>query len=194
MPNRVFQTFKALELEEKILNGAAIISLIGVFLPWISGEWLGAEAESNYSGFGFFTSFLGLVTFFLLVILLAITVVPTLGGPVLIRKKHRDFVRLLLSSQAAVLVLASLSVLTRITFEFSRMHVRFGIYITLIGCIITSLYSFLRFHAYRSETAHGFFRHPEDTAEPPEKQEMMAPPPPPPPPAPPAVEDHRLFP
>ena len=64
-----------LELEEQILNGGALIGLIGVFLPWLSGEWLGGDAIT-YSGFGFYTSFLGFAVFFLLLFILGITVIP----------------------------------------------------------------------------------------------------------------------
>jgi hypothetical protein len=192
MFRRILQSIKGLDLEERILNGAACIGILGIFMPWISGEWLGTEDASSYSGFGFFTSVLGFAAFLLLAFTIAIVLVPALGGPVFIRKRHRDLVRMILCSQAAVLVLASLSVLTRVTFEFSRMQIRFGIYITLIGCAVAAFYAFLRFQEFRREQAQGFFRHPEDHAAPPEKKEAIVPPPPPPPP--PAPCPTKLFP
>lgn len=194
MFRRILQSIKALDLEEKILNGFVCIAIFGTFMPWMTGEWLGTEEVSSYSGFGFFTSFLGLCVFLLLVATIVITIVPALGGPVIVRKRHRDVVRLILCSQAAVLVLAALSVLTRITFEFSRMEIRFGIYITIIGSLVAALYAFLRFQEHRRDQAQGFFRHPEDSAAPPEKKEASTPPPPPPPPAAPEAEEHRLYP
>lgn len=194
MSNRIIQSIKALDLEEKVLNGSACLAIVGTFLPWFSGEWLGAEASSTFSGFGFFTSFLGLCVFLLLITTVCIVLVPALGGPVIVKKRHRDAVRLILSSQAAVLTLAALSVLTRITFEFSRMEIRFGIYLTLIGSLIAALYSFLRLQEYRRLHERGFFRHPEDTAPPPEQEAVVAPPPPPPPPPAPEADEHRLYP
>ncbi len=194
MANRIIQSIKTLDLEERILNGAVCVAILGLFMPWITGEWLGTEEASSYTGFGFFTAFLGFCVFLLLAVTLALTLVPALGGPVLVRKRHRDLVRLILCSQAGVLTLAALSVLTRITFEFSRMEIRFGIYVTIIGSIVAALYAFLRFQEFRREMAQGFFRHPEDHAAPPEKKEDRAPPPPPPPPPAPEAEEHRLYP
>lgn len=193
MPVKITNVLRTLELEEKILNAGALVAMVGVFLPWMSGEWLGGEYEMH-TGFGFFTSFLGLSVFLLLAALVSLTASPLFGGPVVVRKRHRDFVRLCLSMQAAILTIASLSVLTKTTFEFSRMEVRFGIYVTLIGCIITLIYSVLRYQEHRRAQAQEVFHHPENP-ETSERREgpSQVPPPPPPPPAPDA-EDHRLFP
>lgn len=195
MPSRILKSLGTLELEEKILNSAATVALISVFFPWLSGEWLGADS-TTYTGFGFFTSFLGLCIFLLLAFTVAMAISPAVGGPVIIRKRSRDLVRLCVVSQATVLVLAVLSVLTRITLEFSRLQVRFGIYVTLVCCLVTLLYAFLRYQEHRRELTQAIFHHPEDRALPPEKEEHPATPPPPPPPPPPApaAEEHRLYP
>ena len=115
MNARFVRNILKLELEEQILNGGALIGLIGVFLPWLSGEWLGGDAIT-YSGFGFYTSFLGFAVFFLLLFILGITVIPLAGGPVLIKRRYREFVRFAVALEATLLVLASLSVLTKVTF------------------------------------------------------------------------------
>jgi polyferredoxin len=79
MASAITRALQALEMEEKILNAALLMALSGLFLPWVSGEWLGEDAVSH-SGFGFFTSFLGVAIFLLLVFLLAITFLPLFGG------------------------------------------------------------------------------------------------------------------
>ena len=103
MANRILQGWKTLDLEERILNGSACVAILGVFMPWVTGEWLGTEDASSYTGFGFFTAYLGFFVFALLAVSLALTLVPALGGPVLVRKRHRDLVRLILCSQAGIL-------------------------------------------------------------------------------------------
>lgn len=180
-------------MEEKILNAALLMALSGLFLPWVSGEWLGEDAVSH-SGFGFFTSFLGVAIFLLLVFLLAITFLPLFGGPVVVKKRHKDVVRLICTSQATVLVLAALSVLTRVTLQFSRLGVRFGIYITLIGCLVATLYAFLRYQEFRRSLSQAVFHHPETPDLPHERSETFSAPPPPPAPPAPAPEDHRIIP
>jgi uncharacterized membrane protein YidH (DUF202 family) len=195
MPQRFIRNLSALETEEQILNGSALLALAGVFLPWMSGEWLGGDTVT-YSGFGFYTSFIGLTICLLQAVLILMTLSPLVGGPVLVKKRLREPVRLSLAVLSTVLVLAALTVLMKVTFEFSRMEVRFGVYVTLIGCLITLLYAFLRFQEHRKSLVQELFHHPEDKKVPEEKKEsfVAAPPPPPPPPPPPAPEEHRLYP
>lgn len=184
---------KALELEEQILNGAALAAAGGVFLPWLSGEWLGGDSVT-YTGFGFFTSFLGLAIFGILAFILLVTLVPMAGGPVVIRRRYREYARLFAAVQAGVLALAALSVLTKITLEFGRMEVRFGIYLTLIGSLVTVFYAFLRLQEYRRAQTHELFHHPLDGPVTEERRETAQPPPPPPPPPAPEPEEHPLYP
>ena len=68
MASRFLRSLQTLELEEQILNGGCAIAMIGVFLPWLSGEWLGVS--ETYNGFGFYTSFLGLAIFLIHLFLL----------------------------------------------------------------------------------------------------------------------------
>jgi hypothetical protein len=194
MPSRFLRGLLSLELEERILNAGAIVAAVSVFLPWISGEWLGVENDS-YTGFGFYTAFLGAVIFLINLGLLLLTLIPLVGGPVLVKKRYREFVRLLLSSQAVVLVLAALSVLTKVTFEFSRMEVRFGIYFCLVGNLVVLFEAVLRFIEQRRSAGQEQFHHPEDHgSRVVTKETLMPAPPPPPPPPPPAPEEHPLYP
>ncbi len=193
VPQRFLRTVNSLESEEQFLNGGALLALLGMFLPWMSGEWLGGDSIT-YSGFGFYTSFLGLMVFLLELALLLITLIPLLGGPVIIKKRQREVLRLCLSSAATLLVLSALSVLMKVSFEFTRMELRFGIYVTLVGCIVTLVYSFLRFQEQRRMTGQELFRHPEDEEIPTSQENLFTPPPPPPPPKAPEAEDHRLYP
>lgn len=181
-----------LDLEERILNAAALLSLASIFFPWLSGEWLGGDTVT-YTGWGFYTSFIGITVFVLLLGLLLITLVPLFGGPILLRKKYRDLVRLFLAVQSTVLLLAALSVLMKVTYEFSRIEIRFGIYLTLIGSIIVSIYTFLRWQEDRKNQTHEVFHHPEGTTVFEEKQESMQPAPPPPPPPPPLEPEEYHF-
>lgn len=193
MQSRFIRTLQSLESEERFLNGGVLIAIISVFFPWISGEWFGGSFVS-YSGFGFFTSFIGLVIFLLNAFVLVVTIVPLVGGPVMIRKRYRDVTRLIALATATILLLAALSVLTMITMEFPRMEVRFGIYVTLIGSFIALFFAGTRFYEQRRANVQEFFHHPEDTQAATEEEEPMQTPPPPPPPPPPEPEDHPLFP
>lgn len=192
--SRVLRAMTGMETEEQIFNVGVLVALAGTLMPWISGEWLGGESVS-FSGFGFYTSYIGIAIFLLQLTLLLITAVPLLGGPVLVRRKRKDAVRFGLAASSTLLMLACLSVLLRITLEFTRMEMRLGIYVTLVGCLVTLLYGFLRYQDARRSQAQEVFSHPEDAGTSAVKaRENFAAPPPPPPPPPPAAEEHRLYP
>ena len=184
MWSRLLRALKVLELEERILNTGALLAVLGVFLPWLSGEWLGGESVS-YGGLHFYTAFLGIAVLFLNLFILLVTLLPVLGGPSPLRKRAKHTMRLIASVLSTLLILASLSVLIRVTFEFSRMEVRFGVYVTLIGSLLATIYAFLRVQEQRKLEAQEVFRHPEDQKPTMEQRETHVKPPPPPPPPPP---------
>lgn len=192
MSSSLFRKITTLELEEQILNGSALVSLIGILLPWMGGEWLGGD-NVTYTGLGFYTSFIGLAVFLLQAFILLITIIPLTGGPVLVKRRHREVIRLSTTGLSSLLILAALSVLTKVTFEFSRMEIRFGIYVTLVGSLVATLYAYLRFQEQRKSSVQELFHHPEDIEQVPERNESAPVPPPPPPPPAPEPEEHRLF-
>jgi hypothetical protein len=200
MARSLFHKIASLDLEEKILNAGVLVALIGVFFPWVGGEWLGGESVT-YQGFRFYTGFLGIAVFGLELFVLLITLIPLTGGPALVRKQNKNAVRLLATAESTILILASLSVLTKTTLEFARMELRFGIYISLIGSLVALLYSFLRYQDQKRKEVHELFHHPEDTLStlptPPEQQSTQTAIPTssvPPPPDALEPEEHRLHP
>lgn len=193
MPSHFLRKVIALDLEEKILNGGALMTLAGVFLPWIGGEKLG-DLTVTYTGFGFYTSFIGIVIFCLSLFTLLITIIPLTGGPVLIRKQYREVVRLCLATTATILIIGALSVLINVTTsDFQRMEIRFGIYLSLIGSLVSLLYTFLRFQEQRRSDVQELFHHPEELKKPVDRQEFFDAPPRPSPPSPPPLEEHRIH-
>ncbi len=193
MTNRVVKTLLSIELEERILTAGSLIAIVGLFLPWIGGDWPGGESVS-YRGLGFFTSFLGITILLLQGTLLLIGLLPLATGKPLLKKRYREFTRLCLTSQATVLVLACLSVLTKVTLEFTRMEVRYGVYVCLVGCLVALFEAIVRYVEQRKARSQEMFHHPEDAERPPEKETIVPAPPPPPPPPAPAPEEHRLYP
>ena len=172
----------SLELEEKILNGGSLFALACVFFPWIGGEWLGGKTVT-YSGLGFFTSFIGLTILLLHVFILSLTIVPLAGGPAIIHKDKKDVARLLAALFASALTVAIWSVHTKFTFEFSRLEIHFGLYGTLVGSLVTTLYCFLRHQDASKRRIEGMFHYGRH-----EEQHLPAPPPLPEP------EEHRIHP
>ena len=190
MPSRWLRTITALDVEERFLNGGALVTLVGVFLPWISGEWLGGDSVA-YTGFQFYTAFLGIAVILLQACVLLITLLPLTTGTALLPRSIQETVRFCLTLQSSVLLLAALSVLTKVTFEFSRIEIRFGIYVALIGSIVSTIYAFLRFQQQRRLSGQDLFRHPDDAVPVQQPRAVRPVPQPPPPPPPLEPENHH---
>lgn len=152
------RALRHLEIEEKILNAGALLAVISVFLPWFGGEWFG-EPEV-WTGFGFYTSFVGLMIFLAHAFVLSLTVLPLLGYS-LVRSGLRDLLRFIIGAETVLLLVVVLSILTNISFDFSQVEVRFGVYLTLVGSIIVTLYAFLRMQQQRKREVHELFHHPD---------------------------------
>ncbi|MDP6575467.1 MAG: hypothetical protein QF755_03150 [Candidatus Peribacteraceae bacterium] len=159
MVPRMLRRFGSLDLEEKIINSAAFIAVIAVFCPWASGYLLGSDPVS-YSGLGFYTSFIGASVLLINVYILALTVVPLTGGPIILKKRKKDNVRLACSAVSTILILSALSVLMRITFQFSRMEIRFGINTALIASMVVTFYAFLRVQEQKKSEVEEIFHNP----------------------------------
>ncbi len=194
MFEKLMRAVKAMELEEQILHVALIGSILGVFLPWFGGQWFGKEQMWN--GFGFYTAYLGFSVFALQVFMLVMTISPLVGGPVLVRRQQRNYVRFALCCICMILLAAAFTVLLRVTFDVSGAEIRWGIYISMVGSAVALLYSFMRHQQFLRSQVKEVFQHPDELRTPvkrdaPAQEDNMPPPPPPPPPMPP--EDHNLF-
>lgn len=176
MSSRFARILRALDTEERILAAAALGALFSVFLPWLSGEWLGGDTVS-FSGIRFYTSLIGIAIALLHGSIFTLTVLPALSRTHPPRYDGYAALRFIMALVATVLSLAALSVLVRITYEFPRMSIHAGVYLTFIGSLICTFYAWW---AQRKQEDHNT-RH--DATR---REETLEPPPPPP------MDDHRL--
>ena len=112
MFEKFVRVLRAMELEEKVLHTGVAVCVLGLFIPWLGGQWYGKEQQWN--GFGFYTGFIGHVVLLLEVFIVAMTLSPLFGGPVIVRKSARNFVRLQLSAVASILLLTAFTILLRL--------------------------------------------------------------------------------
>lgn len=92
------------------------------------------------------------------------------GKKQLFRREFNEPARLAAAALASILTMAVWSVLTKFTFEFSRLQIHFGLYGTLIGSLVATLYAFLVLQESRKASLQGMFhlkKEPEPTAPPP---------------------------
>ncbi len=194
MFDKLVRALKSMELEEQILHAGLLCCAIGIFLPWFGGQWFGNDQLWN--GFGFYTAYLGIAVFLMQLFIIFMSLSPLLGGPIIVRRQHRMYVRLILCAASVLLLIAAFSVLLRVTFDMAGSQIRWGIYISMIGSAVALLYAFIRHQQQVRNQVHELFHHPDErmtkreTASLPETENPL-PPPPPPPPTPP--EDHHLY-
>jgi len=80
-----------------------------------------------------------------------------------------------------------------VTFESTRMEIRFGIYAVIIGGIVTTFYALLKLQECLKQEPHDQFRHPDDLKPLDERRDsVLSTPPLPPPPPPLKPEEHHL--
>ena len=174
MRSRFLTNIIRLGTDEKILISASVISIAGVFLPWISGEWLGGE-DIRHNGLSFYTSIIGMSILVLNLFIVGMSVWPMQRtSPA--EDAARAVIRTTLAIIATVIALAALSVLMNVAYEFARLSVRIGIYVTIIGSVICTFYAYVKLRELKRTEQ-------EQAAE----AESRLPPPPPPP-----VEEHRI--
>jgi phosphoglycerol transferase MdoB-like AlkP superfamily enzyme len=195
MFDKLIRGVKSMELEDQILHAGALVTALGVFFPWFGDQRFGASQV--FSGFSYYTGYIGWSVFLIQLFLLLITISPMLGGPVMVRKSSRPAVRMVLCSVTTLLLFAAFSVLLSVTFEISSADVRMGIYFSLIGSFVSLLYAYMRYRQHERSKVQELFHHPDESAAKlrtpaaPEPDLNTPPPPPPPPPLP--AEDHNLF-
>lgn len=162
MQSTFLRKIAGLSLEEKILNSAVILTCVSIFFPWFGGRWIGGEMRA-YSGFGFYTSFIGFALFLLNGYVLAIGMAPLTSSTRLLKKAHENTVRLVCCAASVLLTLAALSVLIRVTFEFQAMEIRFGVGSTLFGSLASLFYSFLLRQEEKNKEVTSLFTHEEES-------------------------------
>lgn len=191
MQFRFKQLLNTLDLEDRILATSSCIAFFSVFLPWLSGQQGGSDEIVSYSGFEYFTGYIGATIALCTLIVFLATILPAAGVQFITRRKHREYIKVILGVLAVILTLAALSVLINATYEFSRLNIRFGIYSTFAGSIVCAFYAFWKQQEFIKNAPQEVFHHPEATIQTEHRRESFISPPPPPPPPPLKPEEYK---
>ncbi|HLD64315.1 MAG TPA: hypothetical protein VI913_05465 [Candidatus Peribacteraceae bacterium] len=144
MAATLLSKLRRMETEEKLLNLGVVLTMISLFFPWLSGRWIADEIRTDTAlSFSSYVSFVGLSIFLLQGFVLLVSLVPLWSGKIILSIEHKHIVRLYCNAVSTILIVAALSVLLKVTFDFPSMQIRFGVYAALVGSFISTLYSFL---------------------------------------------------
>jgi len=189
MQQRLKRLLSGLDLEDRILAISSFFAFVCVFFPWMSGR-LSDDAVS-YSGVQFFTAYIGMIIAVCTLAVFLITVIPAAGWQLPLKRKQREMFRTSLGLLSAVLTLAALSVLVNVTYDYTLMDIRLGVYGTFAGSIVSAFYAFWKLQEFRKNEPQELFHHPEVQLAPEDRREPFATPPIPPPPPPLQPEEYR---
>ncbi len=183
----------SMEFEDQLYHVGVILTMLGVVLPWFEGRLYG-QAQQLWTGFGFYTGYIGLAVFLVQIFLLTLTLSPILGGPSFIRRSRKTLLRLCLSSASLLALLCAFSFLLSFSLEVAGTDMRMGISLSIIGTSFSVLYAALRLHQQRVLETRELFHHPDDALQASflEEEDEKNKTPPPPPPSPPSLEDHNI--
>jgi len=193
MLEKLSRGVKSMEMEDQILHIGVVVCALGILLPWFTEQPY--STTNTWSGFRYYTAYLGTAVFLMQLIILLTTALPMVGGPVFVRKSSRNYFRLVLSSLSLVLLGSSFTVLLQVTNNVSGTDIRFGLIVSIIGGAVAALYSLLKYQQQLKTQTQELFHHPEESVlrRPHPLREPEEPPPPPPPPPPLPVEEHHLV-
>ncbi len=183
----------SMEFEDQLYHIGVLLTMLGVVLPWFEGRLYG-QAQQLWTGFGFYTGYIGLAVFLVQIFLVTMTLSPILGGPSFIRRSLKTLLRLYLSSASLLALLCAFSFLLSFSLEVAGTDMRMGISLSIIGTAFSVLYASLRFHQQRVLETRELFHHPDDALQASllqEEDDEKNKTPPPPPPSPPSLEDHH---
>jgi hypothetical protein len=196
MYDKLLRALRGMELEEKVLHSGALVCIVSLVLPWIGGQTYGTDQQWN--GFGFHTGFIGHFVLLLQILIISMTLSPLLGGPIIVRKSKRCAIRFVVSILSTVLLISAFTIILRLTSEVSGVEIRFGMYFSIVGSAVTTLYTFLRYQEELQAQNQALFHHPDElssmknSVKPEPKLEETLPPLPPPP-TPPPLEEHTIY-
>lgn len=159
---RIKHMLMRLSAEEKVAGIGALMVLAGAFLPWFSITFSSAEKGATVSGFAGDLGVIGFIVFLITAMALSFIMAEHLY----IRLPHFGFKKeqiiLFLMGESAFLLLLTVAIYTKRSFEYTNAEIRFGLYTALIGAFIGTMAIFSAVQKYQKKEINAFFSHEEE--------------------------------
>ncbi len=159
---RIKHMLLRLSPEEKLAGVGAIIVLISSFLPWFSIVFSSAEKGTTVSGFAGDLGVIGFVVFLLTAMAVTFLMAEHLGLRMPNFGFKKEQVVLFLMGESAFLLLLTIAVYTKRSFEYTNAELRFGLYAALIGAFVGAFSAFAETQKNQKKETEAFFEHPEE--------------------------------
>lgn len=151
--------------EEKMMGIGSLIVLASAFMPWYSVVFNYNEKGVTESGFSGDLGVIGFSVFLLTGLSLAYLLSDHLNLKLPNFNYKKEQIILLLSGESAYLLLMTLAIYTKRSFDYTNAELRFGLYTALIGAIISTFAVFAQIQRKEKKNVEAFFSHTEEVAE-----------------------------
>ena len=148
--------------EEKLAGIGAIIVLISCFLPWFSITFSSTEKSTAVSGFAGDLGVIGFVVFLLTTMAITFLIAEHLNLRIPGFGFKKEQIVLFLMGESAFLLLLTIAVYTKRSFEYTNAELRFGLYAALIGAFAGTFAAFAQTQKSQKKETEAFFEHPEE--------------------------------
>ena len=159
---RIKHMLLRLSPEDKLAGVGAIIVLISCFLPWFSIVFSSAEKSTAVSGFAGDLGVIGFVVFLLTAMAITFLTAEHLNLRIPSFGFKKEQIVLFLIGESAFLLLLTIAVYTKRSFEYTNAELRFGLYAALIGAFVGAFSAFAQTQKNQKKETEAFFEHPEE--------------------------------
>ena len=158
---RIKHSLLRLSGEEKVIGFGAILVVIGSFMPWYSSSFLAQKETVIETAFSGDLGVIGFTIFLIAILEILYAAGDNLGIKLPDFGILKEKAVLFLSAQNAFLILITIAVYTKRSFDFTNAGLRFGIYMALIGACLSTLSAFAEIQKRDRAAAKAFFEYPD---------------------------------
>ncbi len=161
---RLKHMFLRLSTEEKVLGIGCLTVLIGTFLPWYSVIFSYEDKNILESGFSGHLGVIGFVIFLLTLLSISFLVADHLSIKLPKFGLKKEWIIMFLTGESAFLILLMVAVNVKRSLEYTNAELRFGLYVSLIGSLISAFAAFSQIQKNQKKDVKTFFGQTEEEA------------------------------
>lgn len=160
---RIKYALLRLSPEEKVISVACIVVLAGTFMPWFSVALLDGKS-STLTGFDGSMGIIGFVVFLFTALTLGFVLANHLKIKLPSFGYKKEQINLFFLGESSFLLLLTIAMYTKESFEYSNAEIRFGLYGALAGAFLGTFAAFAQIQKQQKKNVESFFNH-EEVAE-----------------------------
>lgn len=161
---RIKYALLRLSPEEKVISVACVVVLASAFMPWFSISLINGKS-SSLTAFDGSMGIIGFVVFLFTALTLGFVLANHLKIKLPSFGYKKEQISLFFLGESAFLLLLTIAMYTKESFEYSNAEIRFGLYGALAGAILGTFAAFAQIQKRQKKNVESFFNHEEAEVE-----------------------------